>query len=910
MFLYFRLQAPELDLDQFAWLTPLRGDISSECLAASNQYVDTLLNIQPDLTSIPGPLSMFDSNGRFPLEGFLSDSLDIPIDICQGDEECQFTLPDQLRFVTAKIPLGYSINPGNFDECLEITDFETAYCNMYIQGPPGFAMARPPGPGRMQEMSTIDVDQLNSLGNINVLQNQHLHPKAKSLTMDLSSINLYVSELAAYNISITTDRLYLSMLSVYSIVASPKIGMCFPKACSVEDVNKNFANLTADSNLPIEITINLNINGTVLNYTLELPSSEVTVNTAKCFTSENIHGTPEEFPPVYIFFYILYALIGALVILGTLSEVVFEFVLKKKAPNSLPIKLIHSYSMYSNGKRLLSTKSIGKDHLDCMNGMRFLSMTWVAVGHSFVSAFGTAIRNSEAGLNILSHGGTFLFEVILNALPSVDSFFLMSGTLTTYIFLKELDRAGKNPIKHTVTLIMYYLHRYLRLTIPYVLIMGVVISVLPFVYHGPEWNNIVLESESCQKYWWKHLLYIHTLVEDNQNDRCMAVTWYLVDDMMFHVFSPVVIYPMYILYKMTKKHLWTVLFWAFSLACFTFGVFYIAYTTEQGPMGVKVDNIHTHYTYHVSFYFAPWARYQAYLIGIILGYILHHCRGKDIKIREDVNIFAWEAAFLGGFAVVFGLHTVRQTNEMTLFAATMYHTFQRLAWNGALAWVIFSCSKGYGGIINEFLSWSAFAPLSRLTFCTYLIHQNVISMFAKSVLSSFPNDFEMFTSVWYYLAIQFISCVVAFGFALVFEVPATRAEKLLVDAVLGSLFKQEPKPQVTNRDPEIRNAGIASTTAQEPFKDENAFKEGEFLNEKELAKWKEANMEPTADTDNQTELASTDSNTSGIGSNDPHSADNNSEETGSNSANSSDGSGNAPPAYDQIIKDVDAIQKA
>ena len=183
-------------------------------------------------------------------------------------------------------------------------------------------------------------------------------------------------------------------------------------------------------------------------------------------------------------------------------------------------------------------------------------------------------------------------------------------------------------------------------------------------------------------------------------------------------------------------------------------------------------------------------------------------------------------------------------------------------------------------------------------------------MFAKSVLSSFPNDFEMFTSVWYYLAIQFISCVVAFGFALVFEVPATRAEKLLVDAVLSSLFKQEPKPQVTNRDPEIRNAGIASTTAQEPSKDENAFKEGEFLNEKELAKWKEANMEPTADTDNQTELASTDSNTSGIGSNDPHSADNNSEETGSNSANSSDGSGNAPPAYDQIIKDVDAIQKA
>ena len=912
IFLHYRLQAPELDLDQFAWLTPLRGDISPECLAASNKYVDTLVTIPSDLTSIPGPLSMFDSNGRFPLEGFLSDSLDIPIDICQGDEVCQTMLPNQLRFITAKIPLGYSINPGNFDECIEVENFETAYCNMYIQGPPGFSMGRPPGPRMMFDMSTTNVDQFNSYGNINVLQNQPLHPKAKSITMDLSSIHLYVSELASYNISFTSDRLYLSMLSVYAIVASPKIGMCFPKACSVEDVNKNFANLTADSHLPIEVTINLNINGTLLNYTFELPSSELTVKTEKCFTSENIHGTPKEFPAAYIFFYILYALIGAMVVLGTLAEVVFEFVLKKKAPNHLPIKLFHSYSLYSNGKRLLSTKSIGKDHLDCMNGMRFISMTWVAVGHSFVSAFGTAIRNSEAGLNIFSHGGSFLFEVIMNALPSVDSFFLMSGTLTTYIFLKELDRAGKNPVKHTVTLIMYYLHRYLRLTIPYVLIMGVIISVLPFVYHGPGWNGIVLESESCQKYWWKHFLYIQTLVDDKDNS-CMGVTWYLVDDMMFHVFSPVVIYPMYILYKVTKKHVWTVLFWVFSLVCFTFGVFYIAYTTEQGPMGVNVDNLHTHYTYHVSFYFAPWARYQAYLIGIILGYILHHCRGKEIKIRDDVNIFAWEAAFLGGFAVVFGLHTVRQTNEMTLFAATMYNTFQRLAWNGALAWVIFSCSKGYGGIINEFLSWPAFAPLSRLTFCTYLIHQNIISMFAKSVLSSFPNDFEMFTSVWYYLAIQFISCVVAFGFALVFEVPATRAEKLIVDAILGRFLKQDSKPEVTNKYPEMKNTGIVTSTALNEFKDETELNEGEYVNEKELAKWKEANMEPAVDTDNNhVETSSSESNTSGIGSNDNESADNNSEETGSGSANLSEGSStpSAPPSYHQLMTDAEAIQKA
>ena len=40
---------------------------------------------------------MFDANGRLPVEGFLSDSIDFPIDICGTDINCKYALPDQLR---------------------------------------------------------------------------------------------------------------------------------------------------------------------------------------------------------------------------------------------------------------------------------------------------------------------------------------------------------------------------------------------------------------------------------------------------------------------------------------------------------------------------------------------------------------------------------------------------------------------------------------------------------------------------------------------------------------------------------------------------------------------------------------------------------------------------------------------
>ena len=893
MIIFFRnATAIDIDRDQFAWVTPLLGNISEECLDASNAYVDELLNLasgsMPDLTSIPSALSMFDANGRLPIEGFLSDTLDMPIDICQNDETCEYTLPDQLRFITLKIPIGYSNNPGSFDQCLGIENVETTYCSVRMSGPQGVGLAGNPIQARNGPIKT---DPKSISGYLNFytslsrfhekLQNQ---PSYVELT-DAASIKSYVEEISQFDITTTLsqEQMLLTLMSMYAIIASPMIGMCYPKACTVEDVNANFNFLTANSSEPANVTISYMNVTEWQNFTQSFDLLPVTLMTTQCYSNENIHGAPEKLPWVFIFFYVVFSLIALCVLLGTVIEILYTSVWNMAMPDNFIFKFLVCYSLYSNGQRLLSTKSIGKDHLDCMNGMRFLSMTWVVVGHSFLLPFSAATRNFKDVLDLFTSGNTFAFEAIANALPSVDSFFLMSGTLTTYIFLKELDKAGNNTTRHSVTLAMYYIHRYLRLTIPYVLIMGVVTAVLPFVYHGPGWEMLWMESDACRTYWWRHLLYIQTLFEDNLEDGCMGVTWYLVDDMMFHIFSPIIIYPMYFLYKNTKKHVWGICFWFFALFWFTFGVFYVAYTEKLSPsVMIQLESYTSEYTYYVDFYNAPWARYQAYLIGIGLGYLLHHLRGQKVVLRRDVNIFGWEVAFLAGFAVVYGLYDVRKTHQTTLFAATMYNTFQRIAWNGALAWVIFSCAKGYGGIINEFLSWSVFAPLSRLTFCTYLIHMNIIFMFASSVLGSFPNDFNMFSSVWYYLALQFISCVVAFGFALLFEIPATRAEKLIVEMILGSLMGKSKPEHIQNGNINPRDANKAKTEITADAAMEVGRENGGFESEAARAKWIEANTPSD-------EHASNDSVTS-------------------SSADASNTS-SQPPAYEQLASNPNHIEK-
>lgn len=43
-----------------------------------------------------------------------------------------------------------------------------------------------------------------------------------------------------------------------------------------------------------------------------------------------------------------------------------------------------------------------------------------------------------------------------------------------------------------------------------------------------------------------------------------------------------------------------------------------------------------------SVYEAPWDRFQPYLVGLMLGYILHKTRGKKIEINPRLNLLCWQ----------------------------------------------------------------------------------------------------------------------------------------------------------------------------------------------------------------------------------------------------------------------------
>ena len=95
-------------------------------------------------------------------------------------------------------------------------------------------------------------------------------------------------------------------------------------------------------------------------------------------------------------------------------------------PPSFGLKLLLSFSIYTNLIDIMSTKSSGnKDTLTCLHGLRFISMSWVVLGHnfSFISSQ-LLVKNPLYLWGVYAGDLGFAFEAVLNAMPSVDSFFL------------------------------------------------------------------------------------------------------------------------------------------------------------------------------------------------------------------------------------------------------------------------------------------------------------------------------------------------------------------------------------------------------------------------------------------------------------------------------------------------------
>jgi len=211
--------------------------------------------------------------------------------------------------------------------------------------------------------------------------------------------------------------------------------------------------------------------------------------------------------------------------------------IKKPAQIGVMGGLLQSFSVYTNGSKILSTES-REGVLGAVNGVRFISMSWVILGHSYVFPLNTA---SNIILFLTESIHRLSFMTIYNASVSVDSFFTLSGLLVGYLTLRELTRVGSvRQFKWG----MFFFHRFWRLTPPYMLVMLLYIPLFKYWNTGPFWPQQGIEQNYCEDTWWKNILYINNFFP--MTKQCMGWSWYLANDMQFYVISPLLLIPLYL----------------------------------------------------------------------------------------------------------------------------------------------------------------------------------------------------------------------------------------------------------------------------------------------------------------------------------------------------------------------------
>lgn len=96
------------------------------------------------------------------------------------------------------------------------------------------------------------------------------------------------------------------------------------------------------------------------------------------------------------------------------------------------------------------------------------------------------------------------------------------------------------------------------------------------------------------------------------------------------------------------------------------------------------------------------------------------------------------------FSVVYGLYPGNLTVPISSAYAALGHT----AWAIGVSFIVIQCCTGYARMIDSLLSLRLIYPLSRLTYCAYLVHPVIMVLTVNKMDGSLHLHNNIVVSLW------------------------------------------------------------------------------------------------------------------------------------------------------------------
>ncbi|OQR67746.1 nose resistant to fluoxetine protein 6-like [Tropilaelaps mercedesae] len=451
-------------------------------------------------------------------------------------------------------------------------------------------------------------------------------------------------------------------------------------------------------------------------------------------------------------------------------------------------EILFGMSIVSNTEKLLHTepRDVNDQKLMFIHGMRFFSSTWVILGHTYFIGDPTGTTSLSNVINLVD---SIFTTVIANAFPSVETFLFVSGFLMSYNVQKMLQNCTN--LWMTVPVIL--LRRYIRLTLPAMLVVGIWLLV-PLMGDGAIMNDYRARFlESCEKHWWRVLVHTNNFVPFF--DMCLGHLWYI--DIDYQLYVLLIIIPVLMLRNPRQGAVLALLS--------TIGtILYIAYTTVKLGLQPTVVFTSTDIDSTVNttnlIQFRPWAHVGSFNVGILLGFLIY--KQPKIRMQKITVLVCWMIAACVNLTVLLKPHDWFSVDYVDFGSAEciLYAVFHRLAWSLGVAWVAFACATGRAGIVNDLLSWRALVPLSRLSYGAFLSH--VVILLTQLMMQEERVPYNHLTKMMNYFAVTATSFFTAYLLYLFCEAPLAVIERMFIG---GDLFKK-PRSRL-RREPHAAVAG-------------------------------------------------------------------------------------------------------
>ncbi|CAF0747409.1 unnamed protein product [Adineta steineri] len=431
------------------------------------------------------------------------------------------------------------------------------------------------------------------------------------------------------------------------------------------------------------------------------------------------------------------------------------------------ITFLTEFSAIRTLRRIVTMKiKNNDDSFLFINGIRVLSLCWVIISHSI--PFGLSYTNNIVDVIVWTRN--IAFQLIINATLSVDTFFVLSGFLTAVLFIRQIQKEKKLSFR---LLILYYIHRYIRLTPVLLLMILVSINLTPYFGQGPVYpTQKGFESDDCRYvHWWTSILYTGNFI--NSHEMCLGITWYLHNDMQFHWIAPLALIP-FVLGRKSISFIIATLFVLIGIGSILGILLYYpdmsvdvleAFVDKPGP------------TFYKNIYITPWCRISAYAVGLITGFIVSNV-GREYRLNKTAKIFGTILIIILTIICLFATYPdYILASGLNRSIVVAYQSLSRTSWAIVIGWILFLCSTHQGGILNKFLSWPIWAPLARLNYSCYLVHSTVLHTMIYS--QRMPFFYQAHLVVNNFISQIFFSYVAAIFVTIFFETPFFQLGKKL-----------------------------------------------------------------------------------------------------------------------------------